>query len=454
MRFQGFHEMIAYYARVTPDAPALLRPGKEGPEALSYAELDAALTRRAGELKALNKTCLAVFSDGSEECVLTVLAAPEAGLQTVMLDDSLPDETAAMLLRYTDADCIWSADGEREEELRPFLTGGVTDGAGKILFFTSGTTEQSKAVVLTESSLCSSAWNGGCMLPLAREDTLLCMLPLAHVFGFVCGLLWGLSCGAAVALGRGVRHYGDDCAYYRPTALSAVPLLLGFLVTRRLFNSELRLVLVGAGDCPAQLIQAAEAAGLRVSFGYGLTETSSGVAISTRGDHFGMEICPDDEITLAGDGEILVRAPTCMMQGYYKREADTLAVLRDGVLHTGDLGSFDEDGRLHITGRKKDMLVLPDGTKLFLPEYEAGLAAALGTGELAVFLDKGVPALLLRSESPDEAAVREKIRPLMDAQPRGRQIGHIYFTEKELPRTATGKLRRWEIEKMIKEKEQ
>ena len=99
-----------------------------------------------------------------------------------------------------------------------------------------------------------------------------------------------------------------------------------------------------------------------------------------------MEICPDDTITLAEDGEILIEAPTCMMKGYYKRPDSTAEVLRDGVLHTGDLGSFDINGRLHITGRKKDILVLPDGTKIFLPEYEARLMSALGHTELAVTL--------------------------------------------------------------------
>jgi long-chain acyl-CoA synthetase len=137
-----------------------------------------------------------------------------------------------------------------------------------------------------------------------------------------------------------------------------------------------------------------------------------------------------------------------MMQGYYKKEEDTRAVLSGGVLRTGDLGYLDAEGRVHITGRKKDMLVLPGGTKLFLPEYEAQLAAALGTAELAVFLEKnGSPALLLQAAAEEETAIREKLRPLMAQLPRGEQIGKIYFTDKPMPRTATGKIRRWEIQK-------
>jgi acyl-coenzyme A synthetase/AMP-(fatty) acid ligase len=115
------------------------------------------------------------------------------------------------------------------------------------------------------------------------------------------------------------------------------------------------------------------------------------------------------------------------------------------VLHTGDLGRFDEDGRLHITGRKKDMLVLTDGTKIFLPEYEGRLAAALGTPELAVYLEKGVPALLIQADAAGEPEIRAKLRPVMETLPRGQQIGRIYFTDQPMPRTATGKIRRWEI---------
>ena len=96
-------------------------------------------------------------------------------------------------------------------ELAPYLTGGVSEGEGQILFFTSGTVEAAKAVVLTDQSLCASAWNGGQMLPLSSEDRLLCVLPLNHVFGFVCGLLWGLSSGASVALGRGMRYWLGLC---------------------------------------------------------------------------------------------------------------------------------------------------------------------------------------------------------------------------------------------------
>ena len=446
MRYDSFREMLAYWAERRPDAPAL----RYGKETRSFSQLYAEVLRRAEELRQGGKSCIGILSDGSLDCVEEIFAANLAGLQIVMLDALAPEPLLKTLIRYTDVDTLWG-DEELCEELAPALMGGVQDGAGKILFFTSGTTEQAKAVVLTDRSLCQSAWNGSAKLPLEPEDTLLCLLPLGHVFGFVCGLLWGLSCGACVALGRGARHYGDDCDYYRPTAVSVVPLLLGFLLQQGCVNAELKLILVGAGDCPPQLLKAAAARGIRVSFGYGLTETSSGVAISVEGDPYAMEVCPDDTITLAEDGEILIEAPTCMMQGYYKRPEATREVLRNGVFYSGDLGRFDGDGKLHITGRKKDMLVLPDGTKIFLPEYEARLMSALGHTELAVTLRDDRPLLVYVGEA-EEAALREKLKPVMAQLPRGQQLAGIVICEDALPRTATGKIKRWELQQKVGER--
>ncbi len=446
MRFDSFEHLLSHFAETSPDAPAL----RYEKETLSFSALRARVLARAGELKAEGKTCLGLLCDGSLDNVVELFAANLAGLQLVLLDASLEPEVLKTLIRYTDVDVLWG-DEDLKEELTLSLMGGVKAGRGKILFFTSGTTERSKAVVLTDHSLCQSAWNGSAKLPLSPEDTLLCLLPLGHVFGFVCGLLWGLSCGACVALGRGQRHYLDDCDFYRPTAVSVVPMLLGFLMKMRCINPELKLVLVGAGDCPAALLQAAGGMGLRVSFGYGLTETSSGVAISVKGDPYAMEVCPDDTITIAEDGEILIEAPTCMMQGYYKRPDATRAVLQNGVFHTGDLGRFDEDGLLHITGRKKDMLVLPDGTKIFLPEYESALMQVLCHTELAVTLKDGRPLLVFSGEG-DVRAIGEKLKDLMRTLPRGQQITDILITDEPLPRTATGKIKRWELQQKVSAK--
>ena len=444
MRFSSFAEMLDHYAERTPDAPALRYEENGAVATMTYARFARAVERRAEEIRALGKTCMGVFADGSAACLIEIFAAVRAGLQVVLLDESVPTVVLRGLLPYTDVDTLYGP-----EDLCAGLAGdlsrGVRDGAGKVLFFTSGTTARSKAVVLTEGSLCSSAYNGASLLPLEADDTLLCMLPLAHVFGFVCGVLWGLSCGACVALGRGARHYMDDCAFFRPTALSAVPMLLGFLLRQNALGDTLRLVLVGAGDCRAELIAAAKARGVRVCFGYGLTETSSGVALSLGDEPFAMTVCPDAKISIAEDGEILIKARRCMMQGYYKCPEDTHAALAGGTLRTGDLGRLDEQGRLTVTGRKKEMLVLPDGTKLFLPEAEAELAKLLPEAELALALRGDRVTLVVCGDGRDDKSLYDAIAPYQASRPRGQQVAAIVRRSGPLPRTATGKIKRWEL---------
>lgn len=445
IRYEGFCDLLSHMGRKRPSAVALLcGEGPAGPKTVTWSELADAVRARAGELRAEGNTSEAIFCDGSLDCVIEVFAAVMAGLQVVLLDATLPLAAVGDLAAAGDADCAFGDDAHLAA-VAGRLGAGVKDGTGRILFFTSGTTSRAKAVVLTDASLMASAYNGSCLLPLGEDDVLLCLLPLAHVFGFVCGLLWGLSCGAAVALGRGRRHYLDDCAHFGPTALSVVPSLLGFLLRADALNPELRLLLVGASECPDALLAAAQARGIQVACGYGLTETSSGVALSPAGDASAMAVCPDDRITIAEDGEVLIEAPTCMMQGYYKQPEATAEVLVDGMLHSGDLGRLDAEGRLAITGRKKEVLALPGGDKLFLPEYEAALAQALGTTELAVVLRDGRPALVLEEVPAGETGTLDAIAGVLAAMPMGQRIASVVELGHPLPRTASGKVQRWKL---------
>ena len=444
MRFASFFEMIRYYAESTPSAPALIYEDNGEKKTDSFVQLQAAVLDRAEELKSCAGRCEAILANGSRDCIVEVFAALRAGLAVALLDGGAPDEVLREQLNACDAGLVWG-DEDLCEELGYAASGQTAAQPGDVLFFTSGTTHRAKAVVLTEQSLCSSAYNGGALLPLQPSDLLMCMLPLSHVFGFVCGLLWGLSCGASVALCRGVRHYLDDLAAFRPTALSAVPLLLGFLVQHELLNPELKLVLVGAGDCPRPLLQRVKDRNMRVSFGYGLTETSSGLALSLGTDPMSMTVCPDDSIRIAEDGEILVYAPTCVMKGYYKDpEATAAAFTEDGWLLTGDLGRLDEEGKLYITGRKKDMLVFEDGTKLFLPEAEGELAALLPGLELALYQKEDKVWLVVAGEA-DEKEIKRRIAPWQDKQERSHKIAGVTLREGPLPRTATGKVKCWEL---------
>ena len=438
----------------SPERPALLAcAGDEGVQSVSWGELAARVRERADELAACGRACEAILADGTLECVVEVFAAVRAGLQVALVDPLMPNSVLVPLLSAVDADCAWALDGARRQEIERSLKPSAkpAHGAHSVLFFTSGTTASSKAVVLTDESLMSSAFNGSSLLPLSPEDTLLCLLPLSHVFGFVCGLLWGLSCGATVALGRGPRYYASDFTAFKPTAVSVVPKLLQFLVARQALNDELSLVLVGAADCTNELLEAVRQRGIRVSLGYGLTETSSGVALSTGDDFHAMTICPEDEIEIADDGEILVNAPTCLMQGYYRDAEKTAGAVRDGVLHTGDLGFLDERGLLHVKGRKKDVLTLPNGTKVFLPEYEAALSAALAERDVAVLFHGGrlVLACGQLANGRAEGDMMAAIEPVMAAYPPGSRIGRIAYLGHKFERTAAGDIERWKLQEEL-----
>ena len=499
IRYRGFEDLLQKQAKERGSAAALVYECDQVLAEISYAQLYDLVLDRSRELARSGKTCLGVLCDGSTECVITVFGSVLGGLQTVLLDSNASEELLRSQIAHTDVDLLWgdpdlvteleedesscvpkihteenetsrASKARTEEDAAAQCApqqerGGPSDTSaqepapvegpgslfapapGQMLFFTSGTTSACKAVVLTDSSLMASAYNGSCMLPLTEKDRLLCMLPLNHVFGFVCSLLWGLSCGAQVALGRGMRHYADDPAFFEPTVISLVPMLLGFLLKQQAVNAQLEKILVGAGDCPPVLLGAAQAQGIHISFGYGLTETSSGVAISTSGDPFALSVCPDDTITLAEDGEIMIQAPTCMMQGYYKMPEETAKVLRGGVLFTGDLGRFDESGALHVTGRKKEMLVLPDGTKVFLPEYEAAIRSVLGEADMAVAQVGQAPVLFLHGNTLAREEIIKKLSTVMAGYPRGQQLKDVVVLAKPLPRTATGKVKRWELAK-------
>ena len=191
--------------------------------------------------------------------------------------------------------------------------------------------------------------------------------------------------------------------------------------------------------------------GIRASLGYGLTETSSGVALSVGDDFHAMTVCPEDRVEIAADGEIVVSAPTCLMQGYYRDPEKTAAAIRDGMLHTGDKGAIDDNGLLHVMGRMKDVIALPGGTKVFLPEYEAAVSDALGERDIAVVAFRGGLVLacgrMVRERTDRE--LMESLEPAMAAYPPGSRIGRIARLGHALPRTAAGDIERWKVQEEI-----
>ena len=459
MTFQGFRDLLETMEGIRPNKTAFVY-GDE-PSTCTWKEFGELVRAREAQLVEEGHSCEAIFCDGSLECVVEIFAAVMAGMQIAMLDISIPLPGIPELVKAVDADSVWGDEARQkaaadalvknapaianEDKVLGPVSRILGPTAGNVLFFTSGTTARSKAVVTTDVRIMSSVGGGAAVMPLEEDDTLLGLLPLAHVFGLACGLLWGLSCGATVALGRGMRHYVDDCKHFKPTAISLVPSLLAFMLRGNVFNEELKLVLIGAGDCHPDLVNALKAQGRRVTFGYGLTETSSGLALSLTDDTYAMDVCPGISFSFEEDGEILVDAPGSVMCGYYKQPDATSEVLIDGILHTGDLGKLDENGRLHVIGRKKDVLVLNNGTKIFLPEYERDVAAAIGQRDMAVTLRRGKPVLVMNGFNETVAQLRKSLEDTMAKLPSSQRLSGIVEFGRELPRTASGKVKRWEV---------
>ncbi len=219
--------------------------------------------------------------------------------------------------------------------------------------------------------------------------------------------------------------------------------------------------------------------GFNILQGYGLTETS-GAATLTRPNDPALETVgqplPGNEVRIAppeagadadsgADGEVLIRGPI-VMQGYFNRPDATAAALRDGWLHTGDLGRLDAEGRLSITGRKKELIVLSSGKNIYPEEIEAVYRKSAFIKELCVLglARPGEPAAerLYAVVVPDDQVLREKkianvgdiIRFEMEGAsvnlPHHKRVLGYEIWMDALPRTSTGKIKRFEIERRVK----
>ena len=165
-----------------------------------------------------------------------------------------------------------------------------------------------------------------------------------------------------------------------------------------------------------------------------------------------MTICPDDTVTIAEDGEILVSAPTCIMQGYYRDAEKTALAIRDGILHTGDRGFLDDEGMLHVQGRLKDVITLSGGTKVYVPEYEDAIYEALGERDIAVILNQGQLTLICGSLTCacSESEILKSLECAMSKYPPSSRIAKIVCIGHALPRTAAGDVERWKIQEELK----
>ena len=288
----------------------------------------------------------------------------------------------------------------------------------KILFFTSGTTSNSKGVMLCNRNLAANV-NGVC--PYAKfypTDRLLSILPLHHCYESTIGFLTPIAFGASIAVCEGLKYIVPNMQEAKPTILLSVPLLVetlhkrindkivkskkeqlintmisltnmlkekGINVKRTVFNEihenlggNLRIIVSAAAPIDPKVGQWIEDIGIKFLQGYGLTETAPLAALTpeyqTLVGSVGKSIVQGeikiDAPNENGEGEILIKTPTLMM-GYYEDEEATNKVMsKDGWFYSGDIGYMDEKGNIFITGRSKNVIVTQNGKNIYPEEIE------------------------------------------------------------------------------------
>lgn len=343
------------------------------------------------------------------------------------------------------------------------------DGVQAIVF-TSGTTGRPKGAMLTLANHFWSATASGWRLGVQRDDCWLLCMPLYHVGGMAI-LLRSALYGTAVCLHE--RFDTDAVAHAldsgRITLVSVVPTMLKRLLDARgdrPFHPAVRTVLVGGAATPPPLLERALAAGVPVALTYGLTEAASQVATAAPDEVQAapgtvgaplwgttVRIVRDDGTSAAvGEvGEIVVRGLT-VMRGYWQDPDATAHTLRDGWLHTGDMGYLDEAGRLWMMQRRTDLIV-SGGENVYPSEVEGVLlrhpavAAVCVVGTPDAEWGEVVTAVIQPRE--DATCDADEIRAFCRQHLAGYKCPkRIVFVE-ALPLTASGKIARHTVKEWL-----
>ena len=376
------------------------------------------------------------------------------------------------------------------------------------IVFTSGSTGAPKGVMLSHTNFAAEVAMLSRVFVLGADDVVLSLLPLHHAFEFTCGMLLPLASGATIVypLEVDAKTLSRTLADVRPTALIGVPavweavhrrivdeveargpffhaafdnlrdlsrrldansgLNLGSIVFRQVHSAlggRLRLAVSGGSALPHRVAEFFNDIGIPLLEGYGLTEGAPVLAVARPDEPLrvgavgrplnGVEI---KLMPATGSiGEIVAHGPN-VMAGYYRNEAATAEVLRDGWLHTGDLGRFDDDGRLYVVGRAKEVIVDSGGNNIYIEELEEIYGRSEYVKELAVVglkIGRGeqVAALVVPAYARAESrrAVEDRLRSDFDKFARElsahKRIRILRFTDAELPRTRTRKIKRLDV---------
>ncbi|MDR0596752.1 MAG: AMP-binding protein [Clostridiales Family XIII bacterium] len=317
------------------------------------------------------------------------------------------------------------------------------------LLYTSGTTGAAKGVMLTHANLVSNVMGLSAFINASGMVTL-SVLPMHHTLEFTCDILAAMYQGCTVAVCEGLRYIMRDLAESRANVIIGVPLVfekmhrnimktaeragrrdllrglinlaklsegrippkLMFRSVHKALGGHMKLFLVGGAPCDPRIISDFNAMGIRMIQGYGMTESAPIISVGkdrcSKDASVGLPLhgtfVQIDGADADGVGEIVV-AGASVMPGYYEDEEATRAAMPGGRLRTGDLGRFDEDGFLYITGRKKNLIVLNSGKNVYPEEVEARLLRSPYIEETVVTGDSGERVAVCAEIFPDLAAI-------------------------------------------------
>ena len=355
------------------------------------------------------------------------------------------------------------------------------------IMFTSGTTGNPKGVMLTHENILSNVQSAQSIVPTEPPQRLLSLLPLSHMLEQSAGLFGPILAGSSVvypvsrqpsiliktmeeqkvtmmvvvpqalqlfmnAIEREVKGSGKEALWNKLLSLGqALPMgarRLLFRSVHKKFGGRLRYVGCGGAYLDPALGEKWEALGVMVLQGYGSTEASPFITSNTykkrRLDSIGLAL-PGQEVRIAQDGEILARGQN-ITPGYWRNPEATDSILEDGWYKTGDLGDIDEEGFVYFRGRKKDLIVLPNGQNVFPDDIENLLRLEPGVIDAAVVgLSKDGPGIevhaVLLLDAPDIAA--SLVRSVNSKLASHQQIAnYTLWPDDDFPRTHTLKVRK------------
>jgi long-chain acyl-CoA synthetase len=429
---------------------------------------------------------------------LGAVAVPLDVRHTVDFGQKIVGQTGAKLViasRQTEASAsqlglpiVWVErlpDDARRAE--PLPASPVTRDSLAEIVFTSGTTGEPKGAMLSHGNLLSTATAMMQLLSFGPKDRLLSVLPLSHLYEQVLGFMAPLTVGASVvypvsrqpavlirtfrdfkvtvllivpqglrlidaAIERRVDQSGKRAQFERLHEIARrVPKPIRRLLFRPVlgqFGGRLHTIGVGASALDLDIARRWTDMGIDVLQGYGATEMGPVVSFTRPGRNvLGTvgEPIPGVEVRIADDGEILARGPGRFAGYWQNAEATAAAIDPEGWYHTGDLGAMTKQGMLTFRGRKKDMLALPDGQKVYAEDVEAILKEDDRVKDAAIVgwpLGAGlkVHAVLLLADASQEDAVIQAANAKL--APHQQIRGSTVWPEDDLPRTPTLKVRK------------